>query len=135
MRNKPIIIIDDDTEDIQLFKEIAMEMRLPNQIITFNNPLSALDFLKNAIINPVCILCDINMPKLDGFQLRTELLNSNSSIKDVPFLFLSTSKISRDIKQANELKAFAYYPKPDTIEGIKQTFYSIMSSLKISPKE
>ena len=133
MRDEPIIIIDDDMEDIELFKEIATELRLPNQILSFHDPLNAVDFLKNTILEPVLILCDINMPKLDGFQLRTELLNSDSNIKNVPFVFLSTSKVSRDITHANKLQAFAYYSKPDTIDGIKQTFQSIMQALNINP--
>lgn len=132
MRDEPIIIIDDDIEDLELFKSIAAEEGLPNPILPFNDPVSALDFLTNSIILPLIIICDINMPKLDGFQLRTELLNSNASTKDVPFLFLSTSKPDKRIEQANELKVHAYYTKQATYQGMKETFQSIINSVKIN---
>ncbi len=132
MKSEPIVIIDDDMEDLELFRDIVIEMRFPHPIITFNNSLKALDYLRTAIIHPAFILCDINMPKLDGFQLRTELLKTNTPVNEAPFLFLSTAKMDTEIILANNLKAWAYYTKPNSIEDIKQIFQSIMNLLNIN---
>jgi CheY-like chemotaxis protein len=134
MRNEPVIIIDDDLEDLELLREMITEMQFSNQIILFSNSLTALEFLKTSALVPLFILCDINMPKLNGFQLREELLNSNSKIKNAPFLFLSTSKMEREISIANELKVHAYFAKSNTLQGMKETLENILSLLKINSK-
>jgi DNA-binding NarL/FixJ family response regulator len=105
-------------------------MRLSEQIMVFHNSMDALDFLQNTILQPLFILCDINMPKLNGFQLRTELLKLDSAIKETPFLFLSTSQSERDMSQAGELKVQGYYTKSTTIDGVKETFEKILILLR-----
>lgn len=72
-------------------------------------------------------MCDINMPKLNGFDLRAELLNSESSIKNIPFVYLSTSNVDRDILHANELKVQGYYNKSNSLQGIKETVEKIIN--------
>jgi CheY-like chemotaxis protein len=133
MRNEPVIIIDDDIEDLELLKAMATELRVSSQVLVFNNPEDALDFLKKTIIEPLFILCDINMPRINGFQLRTELLKSDSTIKDVPFLFLSTAKTEYELSKADTLKVQAYYTKANSFNGMRDIFENIVSSLKIGP--
>lgn len=133
MSREPIVIIDDDIEDLELMREMTVELRFPSQVMVFNNPVAALEFLETSLIEPLFILCDINMPKLDGFQLRMKLLELESTIKEAPFLFLSTSKTEKEILIANELKADAYYQKAGTFKGMKEMLENIMSLLKITP--
>ena len=46
MRNDSIIIIDDYKDDLVLLGEIIKEIEIPNPIRSFNDPLSALNYLK-----------------------------------------------------------------------------------------
>ncbi len=133
MRGEPIIIIDDDNEDLELLKEMITQMRFPNPVLTFNDSLEALSFLRNSIIEPLVILCDINMPKLNGLEFRRELLTLDSTVKEVPFLFLTTSKPQDEISLTAELKVQAFYAKAPTFSGTKEILQSIMALLKISP--
>lgn len=133
MKHGPIILVDDDIEDLELMAEMAVELRLPNEILTFSDPIDALAFLKKTLISPALIICDINMPKLDGFQFRAEIIKIESPIKDVPFLFLTTSDLDTDRFLAGTLNIHAYYTKKPTFSGMKETLLSIMSSLNIIP--
>jgi CheY-like chemotaxis protein len=130
MKNLPAIFIDDDIEDLQLIKEMAGEMQFPNQVLTFNNPETALAFLEISGVEPLFIVCDINMPKMDGFQLRRQLLNSASSVKDVPFMFFSTMSMDAEYLPATELKVHSCYRKPNSFKGMKETLQSILSSFE-----
>lgn len=67
--------------------------------------LEAIDFRPNLII------CDIMMPKMDGFKVL-EYIRKTSTIQNVPFIFL-TAKIDRsDVRQGMELGADDYLTKP-----------------------
>lgn len=134
MGGEPIIIIDDDSEDLELLKEMITEMGFPNPVITFNDPLAALSFLRKTIIEPLVILCDINMPKLNGLQFRSELLTLDSPVNEVPFLFLTTAKPEDEVTLAKELKVRAFYAKAPTFSGMKDIIQSIIDLLKINPR-
>lgn len=125
LRSNPIVFIDDDTEDLELMKEMAIELCFPNQIITFNKPEAALDFLLKSGITPLFIISDINMPKLTGFQLRDKLLNAGAIVKDIPFLLFSTSRTEIEVSHAEELQVLRFYKKSISFTGIKETFENI----------
>lgn len=131
MRNLPAVFIDDDNDDLDLIKEMVTEMQFPNEVLTFTNPEVALAFLIVSKIEPLFIVCDINMPKMDGYQLRKQLLNSNSKLKDVPFMFFSTMQFDQRSAPGNELKVYGSYLKPSTFKGMKETLTSILSSLEL----
>ncbi|MCZ2223640.1 MAG: response regulator [Chitinophagales bacterium] len=67
--------------------------------------LEAIDF------RPHLILCDIMMPKMDGFKVL-EYIRKTSIVQNTPFIFL-TAKIDRsDVRQGMELGADDYLTKP-----------------------
>ncbi len=136
MGNKPIIFIDDDLEDLETMREMASLMYHPTQVMVFDKPHAALDFLKTSDTLPLFILCDINMPKLTGFQLREELLSMREPpFNNVPFILLSTSKTEAEILLADELKIKGFYKKSNSFSGMKETLENIMSSVKTPPGE
>ena len=72
------ILIVDDEEDITFFLKEALEEFGGFEVVTFNDPLLALSSFNNDDKNnkPTpydLILLDINMPKMDGFELYQEL--------------------------------------------------------------
>lgn len=103
-------MIDDDPEDLEMTRELVRELAIPNEIITFSDPHEALTFLAKTENLPLFVICDVNMPKMDGFELRAELLK-NQEIQKVPFFFLSTSRSPGEIILSQECKADGYYQK------------------------
>ena len=87
----PIILVDDDEEDLSLLIEIFADMNLRNEIHLFKNTSSVISFLQRPDIHPFLIISDINMPIMNGFQLRS-LLSKDPivSSKKIPYLFVST---------------------------------------------
>ena len=65
-RTGPIIIIEDDKGDQELLNIAFEELDIMNEIIFFQDPEIALDFLITSSEEPFIILSDLNMPKLSG---------------------------------------------------------------------
>ncbi|MFH6602670.1 response regulator [Maribacter algicola] len=66
---------------------------------------AAIDYL------PDVIICDIMMPKLDGYGVLEEL-TKNHLTNGIPFIFLSAKTEHKDIRKGMELGADDYLTKP-----------------------
>ncbi|PCJ18037.1 MAG: hypothetical protein COB02_11965 [Candidatus Cloacimonadota bacterium] len=66
---RPILLIDDQEHMIELFTNILTQSGY--KIISFTNPELALKQIKD--INPALILCDYNMPEMNGVETCAKL--------------------------------------------------------------
>lgn len=62
---------------------------------------------------PDLILCDIKMPRFDGFWLIEQIRNE-PGLQSVPFIFVSAKVDRRDVREGMELGADDYITKPFT---------------------
>jgi DNA-binding response OmpR family regulator len=60
---------------------------------------------------PDLIICDVNMPVLDGFGVITEL-RQDSKTAEIPIIFLSARNDRLTIEHGMQLGAAAYLRKP-----------------------
>jgi CheY-like chemotaxis protein len=123
----PILLVDDDEDDHAIFKEICIELGLVDRIVFFRNGFELLDFLKYATVSPFIILCDINMPRMDGLQLRA-VLNQDENLrrKSIPFIFLSTSATESQVSVAYDLTVQGFFIKGNSYEETKKKFERIL---------
>ncbi len=63
--------------------------------------------------HPDLILCDVQMPDIDGFALLSQLRNSPDTA-GIPFIFLTARTTKSDIRQGMALGADDYLTKPCT---------------------
>ncbi|MCP2025812.1 CheY-like chemotaxis protein [Flavobacterium sp. HSC-32F16] len=122
-----IIIIEDDQDDRDFLKEIFESLNYPNKIVFFEDPTKVVDYLSDETVNPFLIISDINMPKLNGYELRNEILN-NSDInkKCVPYIFLSTSQNPENVIKAYEFPIQGYFKKQENFSEYKEMINKIM---------
>ena len=112
-KNGPIVIIEDDQDDQDLVKEILKELNYLNECIDCGNGKLALDYLTTSNIRPFLILSDINMPQLNGFQLRDMIQNNDElRIKCIPYLFFTTAANPTMVVQAYTKSAQGLFVKP-----------------------
>lgn len=57
------------------------------------------------------IICDINMPLMDGLKLLS-IVRKNPVYDSVPFVIVTTQGSEEDVKKGMALGANAYLPKP-----------------------
>lgn len=128
MQTGSVWIIDNDEEDRALVRDVWRELGLTNELVFLENAEQALKHLEEVDIAPFIILCDVNLPKIDGFGLREQLLATNSKkFKSVPFIFWSTHATETQITRAYDLSVHGFFIKDNTFGELKKTFAHIVN--------
>lgn len=121
-----ILVIEDEKE---LLENLVFFLSLENYEV-----LSACDG-KSGVITafselPDLIICDINMPEMDGFQVLNEI-RANAATTTVPFIFLTARSDKADIRQGMDLGADDFVSKPYTDEEILNAVKTRLDKHKI----
>lgn len=128
MNKKPIIVIDDDKDDLELMQQAFSELNIDNEIIVFDDGLKFLEYVKATENGTFFILCDINMSKLPGMELKKIIYDDEQlRIRCVPFIFLSTSGASSSIMKAYSYGVQGYFIKPNTLEKLKSILHAMIT--------
>jgi CheY-like chemotaxis protein len=123
----PVIIIEDDNDDQEILSEIFKRQNYPNKIIFFTDGEKAIEFLNRTDILPFLILSDINMPKLDGFELRKKIReDAQLQIKCIPYLFFSTAADQRAVVDAYSMSVQGFFIKERTMAELEKTIIVMM---------
>ncbi|WP_018343595.1 response regulator [Cytophaga aurantiaca] len=124
----PIIIIEDDLDDQEILTEVFNEINCKNKILFFADGELALDYLTTTEIEPFIIFSDINMPKLNGMQLREKIHeNEDLRLKSIPYLFFSTSAEQQHVIDAYSKSIQGFFVKPSSYGELKETIKTIVS--------
>jgi len=137
-KNGPIIIIEDDSDDQQLMGEVFAEMEFKNEVIFFEDGNEALKFLNRTEVIPFLILSDINMPRINGFELREKVhTNAMLQLKCIPYLFFTTNANKKSVIDAYSLAVQGFFVKPDSYTKLAITMRRIVEYWKdcIAPNE
>jgi CheY-like chemotaxis protein len=119
--NGPILCVEDDEDDQYLLGQAFKELDLPNAVHFFAHGQDALDYLSITQEQPFLILCDINMPFLNGLELRQKI-NEDEYMrkKAIPFVFLTTTASSYTIDKAYQESVQGLYQKATSYRGLYQ---------------
>lgn len=128
MIENTIILIDDDKDDMDMLCDAIKSLNIKKEVVTFSKSEDALKYLQTSGEVPLLILCDVNMPLMNGFELRSRIYcDDKLKLKLVPFLFLSTSYQPIDILRAYELSVQGYFKKPPTFIELKDLLQTIIA--------
>ena len=123
----PIIIIEDDMEDQEILSSIFTELNYENELIFFGDSVKALEYLTETETEPFLVLSDINMPKLNGMELREKIHNNEDlRLKSIPYLFFSTSAEQQMVIDAYSRSIQGFFVKPRTYDKLKATLVKIV---------
>jgi len=126
-RNAPIIIIEDDLDDQDFITEAFCNLKYPNKLYFFSDGQSALDFLNAGDIIPFLILSDINLPKLEGFALRSKIkMDADLQLRCIPYIFFSTALNQKAVIDAYSMSAQGFFVKQTSIAELEKTITVIM---------
>jgi len=136
--NGDIIVIEDDADDreilVEAFEQVLAENRYSNRIVVFEDSATVMDYLKTNGTDPFLLISDINMPKIDGFTLRSRIFN-DPDLKDrcIPYLFLTTSGNNEEyIRKAYQMSVQGYFSKPVHFKDYKKLISEILAYWKLS---
>ncbi|ELR71908.1 putative two-component response regulator [Fulvivirga imtechensis AK7] len=66
---------------------------------------------------PDLVLCDILMPKMNGFEVLRQLKNNPSTV-DIPFIYVAASVEKDEVLMAMDMGADGYIGKPFEVEDL-----------------
>ena len=123
----PIIIIEDDLDDQQFLAEAFEQLQYPNEIIFFGDGEQALNYLTATTVEPFIIFSDINMPKLNGIELRAKVHeNEDLRMKSIPYLFFSTTAEQKHVIDAYSKSVQGFFVKPSDFGKMKEMIKNIV---------
>ena len=117
-KHGPIVIIEDDVEDQMLLKNALRKAEVWNPLVFFTNGPEAYDYLKNASVPPFLIFCDVNLPRQNGIEFKTELDNDPVlRSKPIPFIFYTTYVSQYAVNEAyKNLTVQGFFQKQNNYE-------------------
>ncbi len=102
-----VLAVDDQVHIVRLI-QVNLE-RNGYQVVTAYDGVEALDKVKTE--NPDLVVCDVMMPRKDGFEVLREL-KSDPTTRDIPFIMLTAKAQDADVFRGWASGVDAYLTKP-----------------------
>jgi DNA-binding response OmpR family regulator len=127
-----LLYVEDEDAAAFLLETALQEHNLKIQLFRVCDGEQALAFLNKAgpyakAPTPQLILLDLNLPRLNGFQLLEHLRNSNIPV--VPVVVFTSSSLLTDKVRSLSLGAQEFITKPSNLDDFFQSVYRACSRL------
>jgi CheY-like chemotaxis protein len=127
---KNILLVEDDLRDVELTLAALEEHHLANAVFVVHDGAEALDYLYHrgkfkgrAPGNPVVVLLDNKMPKVNGLEVL-KTIKADPQLKMIPVVMLTSSRETPDLVEFYKHGVNAYVVKPvnfsDFMVAVKQ---------------
>jgi CheY-like chemotaxis protein len=124
MSQRPILLVEDNPDDVELTVMALAEAKITNQIVVAGNGVEALDYLfgtgghagRDASQQPVVVLLDIKLPLLNGIDVLKRM-RDDPRTRRTPVVMLTSSAEESDINVTYDLGVNSYVRKPVDFEN------------------
>lgn len=136
---KRILLAEDNARDVELTLAALDEYNLANEVVVVRDGAEALDYLYkrgsfagHANGQPVVVLLDLKMPKVDGLGVL-RAMKSDPLLRHIPVVMITSSREEQDLVRSYETGVNAYVVKPvdfqKFVESIRQVgfFWAIIN--------
>jgi CheY-like chemotaxis protein len=136
---RQILLAEDNPNDVELTLAALAENHLANQVVVVSDGAQAIDYLRatgsfagRAPGNPVVVLLDLKMPKVDGLEVL-RVIKGERALRTIPVVMLTSSREEADLVRSYELGTNAYVVKPvgfqDFVNAVKQLgfFWAVLN--------
>jgi chemosensory pili system protein ChpA (sensor histidine kinase/response regulator) len=127
VRRVPLVMVVDDSLTVRKITSRLLE-RAGYQVVTAKDGIDALEQLKE--IAPSVMLLDIEMPRMDGFELLKRL-RQDSKTRGLPVIFITSRTADKHRNYALELGVNEYLGKPFQEEELLQHIARFISLSEI----
>jgi CheY-like chemotaxis protein len=132
-----VLLVEDDPGDVLMTREAFEHHKILNPLHVVADGTEALRFLRREgehadAPRPGLVLLDLNLPMLNGREVLAAV-KSDSTLRSIPVVVLTTSSAEEDILRSYDLHANAYVTKPvdftrfmDIIRQIDEFFVTVV---------
>jgi CheY-like chemotaxis protein len=125
---KSILLIDDDRDDTELFKEAVENIDPTISFYSFDDGNEAIEALVTEGISlPDMVFLDINMPSVSGWDCLRRLKKTDA-LRGIPVIMYTTSSLTREKEIAYDLGASGFITKPEDYKALKEMVNVILSA-------
>jgi len=111
-----LLVVEDDDVDFKLLMRSFTQSKISNAVIRAKDGLDAWEKIQTGKVQkPLIVLLDLNMPRMNGQELLTEIRN-DPEFKDTVVFLMTTSTDQKDIKEVFSKNAAGYFLK-DNVQG------------------
>jgi CheY-like chemotaxis protein len=129
IKNNRFLLVDDDADDVSIFKEVLEEINPSIDFIFAADGQEALEILKEQRTNfPDIIFLDLNMPRMDGKECLVQI-KKDPVLQSIPVIMYTTSCQSKDIEETMLKGAMCFITKPTNIAELKHILSSISQNV------
>ncbi|HEY5315931.1 MAG TPA: response regulator [Pirellulales bacterium] len=131
-----IVLAEDDPGHAQLVKRNLQRAGLANAIVHVSDGQEALDYIhrqgsyQQRNVNPMLLLLDINMPRVDGVEVLRQV-KQHELLAKIPIIMLTTTDDPREIDRCYELGCNVYITKPVEYEALVEAIRRLGLLLQI----
>ena len=115
---KRILLAEDSAKDVELTLAALEEKHLANRVDVVRDGEEALNYLYRRGRfqgregnNPIVVLLDIKMPKVDGLEVLRQI-KADERLKTTPVVIVTSSREEQDLIESYKLGVNAYVVKP-----------------------
>jgi CheY-like chemotaxis protein len=120
MKNKVILLVEDNSSDVKLTKRALEQNQITNELIVAEDGVEALDYLfgtgqytgRDVRIIPAMVLLDLKLPRVDGLEVLQKI-RANELTSLLPVVILTSSDQEKDVIASYKLGANSYICKVD----------------------
>lgn len=129
-RQLPSVLIVDDSINVRRYLALTLE-KAGYQVEQAKDGQEAIDKLMAGLKAEV-VVCDIEMPRLDGYGVLSEL-RSHPNYQQLPIAMLTSRMNEKHRKLAMNLGASAYFSKPYNEQELLKTLQTLIEAAKTQP--
>ncbi|MDZ4278181.1 MAG: response regulator [Dehalococcoidia bacterium] len=138
-----VLLVEDNPGDVRLTQEALRDAKVGNRLHVVDDGVEAMAFVRrqdryDGAPRPDLILLDLNLPKKDGREVLQEL-KSDTSLRRIPVVVLTTSQAEQDIVRTYNLHANCYITKPVDLDQFMRVVQAIedfwLCIVRLPPKD
>lgn len=121
-----IILVDDDVDDLALFKEAIDALKIRNELMRFDGGEKLINYLNRpGTAIPDLIFLDLKMPKVNGMDCLKEI-RSRPAWENCSVAIYSTFSEERLIEETFTQGANIFIEKPDDFEELRKVLGKVL---------
>ena len=127
-----VLLVEDDANDVELLNLAMKSVGGPVVEVAFNGR-EALEAVQAHVQRESCldlILCDLNMPVMNGFEFM-KWLKGESPCPRTPVVVFTSSVVDTDRARAYDLGAAAYLVKPSSHKDLQEVLKALVNFWKL----
>lgn len=107
----PILLIEDNEDDARMVERAMKRANVANKLEIISDGADAMDFLQRLPFTPALVLLDMNLPKVDGFQLLAKI-RSDERTRELNVVVMLGTETDKEVLRSRGVNENSFIVKP-----------------------